>query len=488
MRWRRLLLWPLAFIGVAITVLFAFLCVNAFLVAEVEDGPPPPERIQVKIDGATSRLAESIRFETLSEPPGIPADPQAFVAFHRFLETSYPRVHRALEREIVNDFSLIYRWQGSDSNERPILLIAHQDVVPPNGEWSRPPFSGLVEDDFIWGRGSLDDKVSMLGILEAVELLLEAGFEPRRTIYLAFGHDEEISGKNGAQAIARLFRERGIHFSFVLDEGSPIGVGLVPRIDRPVALIGTAEKGYLSVELNARTSGGHSSMPSRASAIRVMGEALIKLLEHADRGSLNPPFTDSLEALAPHLDFFARIVVANHWLFEPILVDQLMQLPETQAMISSTGTVTVIEGGQVDNVMPSHARAVVNFRLLPGTTVEAQLARIRSLIDDPAISVEQLGEASDPSPISDPDSESYRLLSRTVRQIFPDALVVPTIVIAATDSRHYVSVADAVYRFLPTRLAAGDLSRMHGVDERISISNYVEIIRFYAQLIRNSAG
>jgi carboxypeptidase PM20D1 len=182
---------------------------------------------------------------------------QEYQQTRRLLSLSIAFLKRAIHefmRETVNGFSLIYRWQGSDSNERPILLIAHLDVVPPNGEWSRPPFAGLVEDDFIWGRGSLDDKVSALGILEAVEFLLEAGFEPRRTIYLAFGHDEEISGKNGAQATARLFPERGIRFSFVLDEGSPIGVGLVPGVDRPVALIGTAEKSYLSVELNVTES------------------------------------------------------------------------------------------------------------------------------------------------------------------------------------------------------------------------------------------
>lgn len=487
MTWRRWLLWALGALGAALALLFAALCINAFLLTPGDSPPEPAEAHRIDKDPAVVRLAQAIRFETVAQAPGDPVDPQAFRDFHRFLEASYPLVHRALERETVNEFSLVYRWPGSDAAEKPILLIAHQDVVPPNGTWSRPPFSGLVEDGFVWGRGALDDKVSVLGLLEAVELLLDAGFVPRRTIYLAFGHDEEIDGTNGAAAIAERFRQQGIRFAFVLDEGSPLGTGLVPGIDAPVALIGIAEKGYLSVELTAATSGGHSSMPSRASAVRVLSEALARLWHDADKGSLRPPMTATLDALAPELGFLPRLVVANHWLTGPLLENALASMPETYAMIATTGTVTVLEAGQADNVMPSHARAVVNFRLLPGTTVEQQLARIAAVIDDPEIAIETVGKASDPAPIADLDTESYRILRRTVRQVFPEAVVAPTIVIAATDSRHYVGVADAVYRFLPTRLAPSDLTRMHGLDERIAADNYVEIIRFYAQLIWNAA-
>jgi len=485
---RRWILWPAAAIGLALGALFAALCVKAYLFAPAEEPAAVADPIAVEGEAAALRLSRAVTFQTLSQAPGTPVDPQAFRDFHRFLEASYPGVHRALERESVNEFSLVYRWPGSDPALEPILLIAHQDVVPPNGDWSRPPFSGLIEDGFVWGRGTLDDKVSVLGLLEAAEILLAAGFAPRRTIYLAFGHDEEIDGRNGAQAIARRFEEAGLRFAFVLDEGSPIGMGLVPGIAGAAALIGTAEKGYLSVELTASTSGGHSSMPSRASAVRVLAEGLMRLWHDADEASLAPPFTDTLDALAPRLPFLPRLVVANHWLFEPLLVGEFASLPETNAMLVTTGTVTVLEAGQADNVMPSHARAVVNYRLLPGTTAAAQLARIERVLDDPAIAVEQLGQASDPAPVVDIETESYRLLSRSVRQVFPDAAVLPTIVIAATDSRHYVGLADAVYRFLPTRLAAEDLTRMHGLDERIAIENYLEIIRFYAQLMKNAAG
>jgi carboxypeptidase PM20D1 len=446
---------------------------------------PKVEAVEIEVDEAVGRLSHAIRFRTISKSPGVPVDPQSFLEFRAFLETAYPRVHETLEREIVNDFSLLYRWPGSDPDAKPILLLAHQDVVPPNGTWSKPPFDGLIEDGYIWGRGSLDDKVSILGILEAVELLLGVGFEPTRTIYLAFGHDEEIDGRNGAQAMAALFEDRGIRFAFALDEGSPIGIGLVPGLDRPVALIGTSEKGYLSVELTANTTGGHSSIPSRASAMRVLGEALIKLWEEGDRSRLEPPFSQTLDALTPHFGFGPRLILANRWLFDPLIRMLLETVPEAQAMITTTAAVTIMEAGDKDNVLPSTARAVINHRLRPGTTVEEMLARVRDIVDDPAITIRQLGEANNPSPVADPSSDSFQIVQRTVQQVFPDVLMAPALVIAATDARHYVGVADQVYRFLPTRLTATDLPRMHGVDERLAIENYEEIIQFYVQLFRN---
>lgn len=484
---RRFIKWSLSATCLALAALAGLLVVNTLRLA-APDAPAAATAAAAPVTReASERLAAAIRFDTRSIAPGVPQQPEAFLAFHAFLERSYPRVHGALDRERVNDFSLIYRWEGTDAAAKPILLIAHQDVVPPNGDWSRPAFGGLIEDDHVWGRGALDDKVSVLGILEAVEALIAGGFQPSRTIYLAFGHDEEIDGANGAQAIAELFRARGVQFAFVLDEGSPIGHGLVPGVETPVALIGTSEKGYLSLEFNAHTSGGHSSVPSRASAMRVMTEAMIELWRISDRGTIAPPFSDTLDALAPHMGFLPRLILANRWLFDSVLIDLLMAIPEAQAMIATTGTVTVIKAGDTDNVMPSHARAVVNYRLLPGRPVDLHLKMVREALDASDISVEVLGEASDPSPVADPASREYALLANTVRQVFPDVLVAPALVLAATDARHYVGVADQVFRFLPTRLGPEDVPRMHGVDERITVGNYAEIITFYTQLIRNFA-
>ncbi len=475
-------------IGLVLAVIAGIVVLNALRALPAGNVAPPAADIAIDIKAAAGRLAAAIRFKTVSKPPGVPVEPKSFADFRAFLETSYPETHRTLKREIVGTHSLVYRWAGSDPDAKPILLLAHQDVVPPNGTWTKPPFAGLIEGGYIWGRGSLDDKVSVLGILEAVEFLIAAGFKPRRTIYLAFGHDEEIDGKNGAQKIAALFKQRGIRFAFALDEGSPIGVGLVPGLDRPVALIGTAEKGYLSVELISKTTGGHSSIPSRASAVRVLGEALIKLWQDRDRARLGPPVSHTLDTLTPHYGFGPRLVLANLWLFGPIVRDQMEKIPEARAMITTTAAITIIHAGSKDNVLPSTARAVINYRLLAGTTAKAMLARIRRVVRDPSITVRQFGEANDPSPVSDRNSRSFKMLLKTTQEVFRDALVAPTLVIAATDARHYVGVADQVYRFLPTRLSAKDLPRIHGVDERIAIKNYREIIRFYVQLLRNGAG
>ena len=246
--------------------------------------------------------------------------------------------------------------------------------MPPNGAWTRPPFSGLVEDGFIWGRGALDDKVSVLSLLEAVEFLLDAGFKPRRTIYLAFGHDEEIDGTDGAVAIAEHFKKTKIRFAFVLDEGSPLGVGLVPGIDAPVALIGVAEKGYLSVELTAATSGGHSSMPSRASAVRVLAEALLRLWHDADKGALGPPMTANSGAArrpAPGLRAAAR--GRQPLALQPDPGRRARRHARDQRDDRDHRHGHGAGGGTGRQRMPSHARAVINFRLLPGTTVEQQL-------------------------------------------------------------------------------------------------------------------
>jgi carboxypeptidase PM20D1 len=484
---RRVLLRSLAALGIAVLILAAGLAAVAWRSTPSEIAAPPAAPAEIDVAAAAARLGEAIRFQTIAKIPGEPLDPEIFRNLHTFLERRYPAVHAALPRRVVGGYSLLYRWEGTDASLKPMLLMGHMDVVPALGKWTQPPFSGAVADGFIWGRGALDDKVSVLGILEAAEHLLREGFRPRRTVYLAFGHDEEIEGRNGARRIVAQLQQDGVRLELVLDEGSPIVTGVVPGIKRPVALIGTAEKGYLSVELIARTSGGHSSMPSLHSAIMVMGRAFQRLRTDAPPLELRPPMSQTLDALAPHFSFVPRLVIANRWLTEPLLLREFGGIPETSAMVRTTTAVTVVRAGEKDNVLPGEARAIMNLRLLPGDTVAATLAAMRATLADSGVEVRQYGDAFDPSPVSDVGSDSYRRLAVTVRQVFPDAIVVPALVIAATDSRHYVAIADNVYRFLPTRLEPADMGRMHGRDERVSIENYGEIIRFYAQFLRNAA-
>ncbi len=483
----RVLGRALAALGILFVALASVLVVVAWRAVPNELSVPPAAPATVDAAAAASRLGAAIRLRTIAKSPGDPLDPQAFRDLHALLERSYPNVHRQLHRDIIAQYSLLFRWEGTDPKLKPILLMGHMDVVPALGKWTQPPFSGAVADGYVWGRGALDDKVSVLGILEAVEHLLGAGFRPRRTVYLAFGHDEEIAGQNGARSIVAHLKREGVRLETVLDEGSPIVAGIVPGIARPVALIGTAEKGYLSVELIARTSGGHSSMPSLHSAIMVLGRAFERLRADSPPSMLRPPMSQTLDHLAPHFSFVPRLVIANRWLTEPVLLAQFEKLPETNAMIRTTLAVTVVNAGEKDNVLPGTAHAIMNLRLLPGDTVAGTLVNMRATLAGTGVEVRQYGDAIDPSPVSDSKSDGYRRLAVTVRQVFPEAIVAPALVIAATDARHYTGIADNVFRFLPTRLGAKDMGRMHGRDERISVDNYGEIIRFYAQFLRNSA-
>ncbi len=434
------------------------------------------------------RLARALRFETVTGGSGA-----AFLELHRYLEEAFPLVHGTLEKESVGEYSLLYTWHGSAAAARPILLLAHLDVVPVEpgtaADWTYPPFAGRVVDGYIWGRGALDVKVGVVGILEAVESLLRDGFRPRRTIYLAFGHDEESGGGEGAARIAALLRSRGVEFDYVLDEGLAITHGIMPGVSRPVALVGLAEKGKVALQLTARGRGGHGSMPHLPTAIAILGAAIEKLERRQPAPRLAGPTRRLFEYVGPEMSRPGRAAFANLWLFGWLTERKLVAKPETNALARTTLTTTMISAGVEEDLIPTVARAVVNARILPGDSVAGVVAHVRRVIDDSRVSVEVAeSSASEPSTVSDVESESFAALQRTIQEVFPDVIVAPSLVLARTDARHYESLAADSYRFLPMRVTADDLRRVHGTDERIAVENYEEIVRFYARLIRNSAG
>lgn len=455
----------------------------------------PGERpAAVEIDlirpGAAERLAEAIRIPTISWGDDKPTEVEAFDRLHAFLERSYPVAHATLEREIVNQHSRLYTWRGTDRTKQPILLAAHLDVVPPVGEWQHDPFSGTIDEDgMIWGRGALDDKLSVLGLLEAVEQLVAEGFTPERTIYLAFGHDEELEGELGAQTMAAMLEARGQSLAYVLDEGLVVGLDLVPGVAKPVAMIGVAEKGYLSIELTAKEAGGHSSTPPPITAIGRLARAIDRLQSNQLPAEIRPPVSEFLEAVAPEMSTFEQIAMSNQWLFGGLVASMLTDGQNSNAMVRTTTAPTIIKAGSKDNVLPQEASATVNFRILPGEDSESVTAHVVRVIDDELVEVAPIqASASDPIPASDTDTDSYREVERTVQQIFPEAVVAPALVIASTDSRHYRKLTDNIYRFLPVTLDAERLSGIHGTDERLESDAYRRLIGFYIQLMRNSAG
>ena len=452
--------------------------------------PEPPAALAVDADAVAARLAGALRLKTVAASEGSPGEDAAFDALHAYLAEQFPRVHAGLKREPVGPHSVLYTWQGTDASLRPVLLMGHLDVVPvaegTEGTWAKPPFEGVVEDGFVWGRGALDDKGSVLAILEAVEALLAAGEVPRRTVMLAFGADEEVGGRTGAVLIAKLLRERGVRLESVLDEGGVIMSGTVPGVQAPVALVGTSEKGFVSVELVVEEEGGHSSMPPPRTAVGILAQAISRLEAHPMPTRLQGGSRELFERVGPEMSFGMRLLFANLWLTEPLVVSQLASKPTTNAAVRTTTAATVFQAGVKDNVLPARARAVVNFRILPGDTVAGVLAHVRDVVDEPRVKLSTLTFESEPSPVSPTDTESFRALERTLRQVFPQVLVSPYLNIAATDSRHLVGLSDNVYRFFPIHLRREDLSRVHGRDERIAVAGYVDAIRFYAQYLRNT--
>jgi carboxypeptidase PM20D1 len=451
----------------------------------VEPLPPETEAPNVDAAAAAERLAGAVRLRTIAEDDG-----SAFEALHAYLRAAFPQVHRALRCTTVAGHSLLYTWHGTDPTKPPVLLLGHLDVVPADPEtldaWTHPPFDGCITDGYIWGRGTLDDKQSVLGLLEAVEALLTEGFHPRRTIVLAFGHDEETSSR-GARALAAHLREAGMHFAYCIDEGLAVTEGMMAGIDVPAALVGIAEKCSFSVRLVVEGEGGHTSMPPVHTAIGCLSTAIHRLDRHPRPLRLTRPVRQMFDALAPAMDGGTRLTVTNLWLFGGLVKRRLDAAPRTRALVRTTSAASLFHAGVKANVLPSRAEAVVNFRILPGETPQDVLRHVRAVVDDPAIRVEPVGAVQrPPSAVSDVTSRSYETLARTIRQTFPDAIVAPALVAGATDSRHYQGLCDAVYRFSPMRVTPADLARVHGVDERIGVAGYGRYVRFYVRLILNS--
>ena len=449
-------------------------------------------RVAVDEQGAAARLGEAIRFQTISNFLNPDADADALRGLQAHIARSFPAFHAAAKREVVATYSLLYTWEGSDPKAAPIALLAHQDVVPvapgTAKDWQQPPFEGVIADGFIWGRGSWDDKGNLYSMLEAAEQMSKAGFRPKRTIYFAFGHDEEVGGTRGAKAIAALLASRGVRLDFVLDEGLLITDGLIKGLDRPAALIGVAEKGYATLVLTAHATPGHSSMPPRETAIGMMSAALARLEDHRLPMQVRGAVAEMFDTLAPEMKGFSRVVLSNLWLFKPLVLREFEKNGPSEATVRTTTALTIFNAGDKDNVLPGNAEATVNFRLIPGDTQASVTDHVRRTIANDRISIEPSPGNADPTPVTATSGEPFRALNRTIREIFPDAIVAPGLMVAATDSRHYTGLTDTILRFMPVRANADDLKRFHGTNERLSIEGYADMIRFYRRLIENTAG
>lgn len=461
-----------------LVLLAAILVFNTLRLSSKQVDPLPITAVDVP-EEVFPRLSAAIQFQTISFNEDAIPDSAEFNGFHRFLEEAFPLVHQTMSLTKINGYSLLYTWQGADPSQKAIVLMSHQDVVPVDeptlGMWEAPPFEGKITEDHIIGRGTLDDKSSLMALLESAEMLIREGFVPQQTIYFAFGHDEEVGGGKGAAKIAEHLKTLGVQASFTLDEGGFIAEGMVPGVDQPISMINVAEKGFASFRLIVETKGGHSSSPPRENTIGMLAQAIVDLENNQLPYRLVEPVEYQLEYLGPELPFLQRMAFANPW---------LLKGPVLEALNSHTSTApTIIDGGVKNNVIPTVAEATINFRILPGENIESVKAHIEATVSD-KVRVEPVGFLTNPSPSSSIDTKEYKLLESTVRSVFPESVVVPGLIAGGTDARYFYEISDGVYRYYPIRISPEGMTRFHGIDEKISKENYLEIIQFTYQLMK----
>ena len=483
----------LILIGLILAVIITIILVRTFQYPISTSEPDPIALTEIDGEEIARHIGLAIQMKTINHIDPEKVDPVPFQGLHNLISMLYPEVEEYLEREVIGNYSLLYTWKGSDPNLDPIALTAHMDVVParedPDLGWTYPPFSGTVADGYVWGRGAIDCKGVMIGILEAVNFLLKVGFQPKRTVYLAFGEDEEVSGTRGAGQIVTTLKDRGVHLSFLLDEGGAISQGSVPGIEAPVGLVGVAEKGHLSLVLRAETPTGHASAPGQVTSIGALALAIATLE--------NNPFPQDLEFvefmmsfLADELPFTQKMALANRWLFGKSVAKRFAATPALNANTRTTIAPTIIKGGHTENVLPGTAEAILNLRLMPGDTLVDVYKHVNELVGDDVVRVVPAHEESlygdhswDPTEVSDVDSPQFLILLDLIKATMPGAKAVPYLMSGATDARHYMQICDRVFRFSPFVLTREDTETVHGINERLSCENAARMVGFLIELL-----
>lgn len=476
------------FLGVAILIL-GLLAIIAYNIRSLESKQISviAHRPEIEINEAAKRLSAAIQIETISYEDPQWFDTASFVAFHRLLKEAFPLVNERMKVDTISNFSLLFHWKGTNPDLKPAILLAHMDVVPVdtiNESWDFPPFSGLIADGYINGRGALDDKLSLMGMLEAAEMLLEEGFAPERDWYFAFGHDEELYGKQGAVQIAKVLKDRGVNADFILDEGLVVTNGMVPGVEKAVALIGISEKGSATVRIKVAIAGGHSSMPEKENSLTVLAKAITAIQSSPFEAQITPPVEYFLSFVGPETNLIQKMAFSNRWLFESMILSTYQKTGAGSALVQSTIAPTLFHSGMKDNVIPAYAEAAVNLRLLPGLKLEEVIAHFNKVISDDRVSLTIDERSSEASPVASIETDGFKKIHQSIAEVFPEAIVSPSLVLATTDSRHYTSISENIYKFLPVSIASEDLSGIHGKNERLSLENYASCISFYYQLMK----
>lgn len=473
--------------------LAVFIVITLIRAAFFKSKPATAEKFedeQVNLERACDHLSKAIQIRTISHNDENETDWAEFERFHEFLKKSYPLTHQNLSVEKVSKASLLFRWQGTDDKLAPIAFLAHQDVVPVSAgteeNWEHPAFDGYNDGTFIWGRGALDMKNHLICLMESVETLLEEGYVPDRTVYLCFGHNEEIVAgtNNGAHELAKVLEERGVHLNSVMDEGGAmLGAKVKGILDANLAGVGVAEKGYADFRVTYTAKGGHSSQPPKHTAIGILSKKVLNLEKHQFRAKLLPFVYNLFTDIGKRTSYIGRFVLCNLWMLKPLLLKIMTKIPPAASLVRTTTAVTMSEGSPAANVLPQKASVTINFRIMPGQTIENVRQHIEKYMGGKNVEIEFL-KGKEPSLVSPIDTKAFETISRLAVAIDEKNIVAPYLVMGGTDAYNYENVCENIYRFAPFTIDTKLLLTTHSTNERIPIEQMTQGITFFKRYIR----
>lgn len=488
MRWILFLLPVLALLllsalAVLVLALVAVLLIRAAMFNPKEQKETVRQEVVFNKEAAVDALQKLVQCKTVSYHDPAMEDDGEFRKLVDMLPGLYPRVFDVCSFRELPDRALLFRWPGK-SEVSPSVMMAHYDVVPVNEQsWDKPPFAGVIEDGVLWGRGTLDTKVTFNGILSAANHLIAKGFQPENDIYFAFSGGEEINGM-GAVNIVNYFKEHGIQPALVVDEGGAVVENVFPGVKEPCGLIGIAEKGMMNVQYTARSSGGHASAPLPKTPVTTLAKACRRIVKKPFSMHLTKPAAEMFDTLGRHSSFPLKLVFANLWLFRPVL-DLICRKSggEINALVRTTTAFTMMEGSNARNVIPAEAKLVCNMRLNPADTVEGAKAYLKKVVNDDSVEITVL-ESFEPSPISETGCESWDKVASAVSQTWPGCIVSPYLMVQCSDSRHYRDLSNHVYRFSAMDMTAEERGSIHGNNEKIRLESIGRAVEFYIRLMK----
>ena len=453
---------------------------------------PPMEDEKVDLNRFRKNLSDAIKFKTIADKEAANTDWAVFDAFHDFLKERYPLMHEKLELTVIARGSLVFRWKGTRSDLDPIALLSHQDVVPISegtlDDWKHDPFEGVDDGEFIWGRGALDMKNHLIGVLESVETLLSEGFVPERDVYILLGHNEEVmcaTSENGATCICNYLKEKGVHLDAIIDEGGAIlPVEVKGVINKHLAGIGVAEKGYADVEVAVTAKGGHSSQAPNHTAIGHLADVIKDIENHQFKAKMSPMMRELFDKIGRNCTYPARLVTCNLKLLEPALTKAMSFIPPAASMLRTPFGITMASGSPQANVLPQRASVTVNFRMFPGQTVDDVLEHLHKVIKNKKVEINLLPGWKNPSAVSPTDTRSFKVIEKICHSMDDKAVVAPYLVMGGTDACHYQVVCENIYRYSPFLVSTSLLLTTHGTNERIPVSVMEDAVKFFKRYIR----